>query len=184
MSRASFGIISVLQSALTPRYVRKVLSRWGDSSATVRPLEPVVATRSSSESPAGASSSRIQRPSWSSPTQPIRRTPIPASASASAEFAPAPPTRTLTRSVKSVPPAGGRSVTGLVNTSAWTHPITVTDASGCSPRWPDWARDAHGLLADRRSCGRAELRCSNRVRARLRVSSLRRENIPFARILP
>src|SRR4051794_33900795 len=58
--------------------------------------------------------------------QPISRGLAPASASASAALAPAPPTRRLISSTNSVPPPGGRTGTGIITRSTCTHPMTAT----------------------------------------------------------
>src|SRR5690242_11554267 len=71
--------------------------------------------------------------------QPMSRTSSPASTDASAAFAPAPPTRIVILSVSTAPPGGGRSVTGLISTSACTQPITVivvvSGWEGCAAGW-------------------------------------------------
>ncbi len=61
-SNASPGIIDGSHTEFTPRYVRNVRSRAGDSSATVSPLASSPSTTSSPASPNGSSCSCIQRP--------------------------------------------------------------------------------------------------------------------------
>ena len=87
---------------------------------------------------------------------PISRAASPDSTEARAAFAPAPPTRTVICSVRSVPPGGGRSLTGLITTSTCTQPITVIvgEFNVSSPRRssPDWGSCPERKMVMQRSC--------------------------------